>query len=318
MGRAKLNMELIPKEKSRNVTYKKRKEGLVRKMHEFTTLCDVSACMIIYGPKQQEHDSEPETWPRDPDEVRRIVDIYRAKSKDSGNKTFGLPDFFHDRKRKIEDELAKLRKKNLEAKYPTCPDFMGLMTEARLREFAASLMVKADHVRSRIEQLRRSVDSRGVEILDIVRPDNLDVGPAQYPAVDYHHHYQNNSMMMMLLMNENEHRMQFGPVGPNVSYKRQQVLYETMGVQPAGVMGHSPKQQARYYGLPMAVVQPPYVQMVPPMQLPMPMLQFPKGDGGFGNDVMNGGIDDDGVGQEDVVNQYYSNNNISNRVKYYE
>ncbi|GER41481.1 MADS-box transcription factor [Striga asiatica] len=290
MGRAKLKMELIPKEKSRNVTYKKRKEGLIRKMHEFTTLCDVSACMIIYGPN-----SEPEIWPRDPDEVRRIIDIYRAKSKDSGNKTFGLPDFFHDRKRKIEDELAKLRKKNLEAKYPTCPDFMGLMTEARLREFAAGLMVKAQHVRSKIEQFRRSVDQREVEILDIVRPNNLDVGPAQYPAVDYHH-YQNNSMMMMLLMNENEHRMQFGPVGPNLLYKRQQVLYETMG--------QSPKQQARYY-------TPAYVQMVPPM----PMMQFPKGDGGFGDDV-NGGIDDcDGVGQEDVFNH---NNSISNRVKYYE
>ncbi|KAL2460568.1 MADS box transcription factor [Abeliophyllum distichum] len=69
MGRAKLNMELIGKEKSRNITFKKRKEGLMRKMHEFTTLCDVSACMIIYPPKQDKNTVEPEIWPQSIEEL---------------------------------------------------------------------------------------------------------------------------------------------------------------------------------------------------------------------------------------------------------
>ncbi|KAL0335275.1 UNVERIFIED_CONTAM: Agamous-like MADS-box protein [Sesamum radiatum] len=150
-------MELISKEKSRNITFKKRKEGLIRKMHEFTTLCDVSACMIIYGPKQDKGGSnDPEIWPQDLDEVRRIIDIYKSKNRDSGNKTFGLSDFFHDRKRKIEDELAKLRKKNMEAKYPTWLEFMNSRTEPQFRQFAAALSNKAEYVNSRIEFLKRS------------------------------------------------------------------------------------------------------------------------------------------------------------------
>lgn len=37
---------------------KKREEGLIRKPHEFNTLCDVKSCMIIYNQNQS-----PEIWP---------------------------------------------------------------------------------------------------------------------------------------------------------------------------------------------------------------------------------------------------------------
>ncbi|XP_057773372.1 agamous-like MADS-box protein AGL80 [Salvia miltiorrhiza] len=153
MGRAKLKMELIEKEKSRNTTFKKRKEGLIRKVHEFTTLCDVSACMIIYGPGPL----QPEIWPpQSPDQVRRIIDLYKSKNS-AGVKSFGVADFFHERKKQIEDEVAKLRRKNLEAKYPTRPELLNLMNESQLRQFHALLSDKADGVRSRIESLRRKL-----------------------------------------------------------------------------------------------------------------------------------------------------------------
>ncbi|XP_057792196.1 agamous-like MADS-box protein AGL80 [Salvia miltiorrhiza] len=152
MGRGKLNMELISNEKSRNITLKKRKEGLIRKMQEFTTLCDVKACMIIYTPNQ----IEAEIWPQNADQVHRIIDIYKSKAKDSGNKSFGVPDFFHERKRKIEEELAKLRRKNLEAKYPTVPALLNVATETQLTHFSLLLADKAKYVRSRLQMLRNS------------------------------------------------------------------------------------------------------------------------------------------------------------------
>ncbi|KAK6130100.1 hypothetical protein DH2020_036150 [Rehmannia glutinosa] len=268
MGRAKLNMELISKEKSRNITFKKRKEGLIRKMHEFTTLCDVSACMIIYGPKQEKGNNftEPEIWPQNIDEVRRIIDIYKAKNKDSGNKTFGLFDFFHDRRRKIEEELAKLKKKNMESKYPTWLEFMNFMSEIRLREFAAGLSNKAEYVKSRIELLRRNKQGLIDHHLDM---NNLmdfsahHVVINQQAAIHYptnttidHHHHQNS--MMMLLMNDhhniNDHCVQFGGAASSssgniqcASYKRQ-FFYESMAgraVVDPNMMSQSPKPLAR-------------------------------------------------------------------------
>ncbi|KAH6784971.1 hypothetical protein C2S52_009930 [Perilla frutescens var. hirtella] len=153
MGRAKLNMELIKKEKSRNTTFKKRKEGLIRKLHEFTTLCDVNACMIIYGPNPG---TEAEVWPKNPAQVGRIIDIFKnSKNKGTGIKTYGLRDFFHERERKIEEDVAKLRRRNLEVKFPSRPQLLDVATEPQLREFHALLSSKAHEVKSRIQLLRR-------------------------------------------------------------------------------------------------------------------------------------------------------------------
>ncbi|KAL3538506.1 hypothetical protein ACH5RR_001872 [Cinchona calisaya] len=160
MGRGKLKMELISKEKSRNITFKKRKEGLMRKIHEFTTLCDVHACMIIYSPKQEKNSPvEPEIWPEDPDEISRIISLYKGKFKDSGTRIFSLLDFFHQRKKRVEDELEKLRKRAVETKYPTCIEpMMSHLTEIELREFACSLSNKLEVVKSRIESIKGSND----------------------------------------------------------------------------------------------------------------------------------------------------------------
>lgn len=158
MGRGKLNMELIRKEKSRNTTFKKRKEGLLRKIHEFTTLCDVSACMIIYGPKQESGGAvEPEVWPENKEEVRQLIDIYRSKSRDSGScRVYGLCDFFDDRKKRMEDELEKLRKKNTESKFPTWIDFLSFLSEMQLRNLASGLSHKIEIVKNRIESIKGS------------------------------------------------------------------------------------------------------------------------------------------------------------------
>lgn len=151
-------MELIRKEKSRHITFKKRKEGLVRKIHEFTTLCDVDACMIIYGPRQENPSMEAEIWPENSDEIWHLINIYQGKSKDSATRVCGLQDFFHDRKKRVEDELDKMRKKNLESRYPTWIDPMIHLSEMELRKFAATVSDKLEVVKSRMEAIYKGND----------------------------------------------------------------------------------------------------------------------------------------------------------------
>ncbi|EYU33267.1 hypothetical protein MIMGU_mgv1a023978mg, partial [Erythranthe guttata] len=74
MGRGKLKLELMRNEKSRRLSFKKRKDGLINKLHQLTTLCDVTACMIIFD--DNSNYQEPDIWPRDPEKVRRIVESY--------------------------------------------------------------------------------------------------------------------------------------------------------------------------------------------------------------------------------------------------
>ena len=45
MGRSRLPLELIPKEKSRKITFQKRTMGLKKKTYEISTLCGVDACV---------------------------------------------------------------------------------------------------------------------------------------------------------------------------------------------------------------------------------------------------------------------------------
>ncbi|KAL3515717.1 hypothetical protein ACH5RR_022619 [Cinchona calisaya] len=134
----------------------------MRKIYEFATLCDVNACMIIYGPpKQQENSSSmdpPEIWPENPDDALRMINIYKGCSKDSATRIFSLSDFFHERKKRVEDEFEKLRKRNMEIQYPTWIDPMSHLSEMDLRKFAATLSNKLEVVNSRIGLMFKAND----------------------------------------------------------------------------------------------------------------------------------------------------------------
>ncbi|KAI3774454.1 hypothetical protein L1987_49011 [Smallanthus sonchifolius] len=153
MGRAKLRMELIPKEKTRNTTYHKRKLGIIKKATEFTILCDVDTVIIIYPPNSD----KPEIWPENPNKVKKIIAWYNAKKGDSGKRSYGLNDFFEDRKKKIEDELVKTRKKNMEARYSTWFDEFNALTESQLRQFAEWLENRENVVRADLEFRKRNI-----------------------------------------------------------------------------------------------------------------------------------------------------------------
>lgn len=276
-------MELIAKDKSRNITFKKRKEGLVRKMHEFATLCDVDACIIIYGPRNETGGRvEPEIWPQDLDEVKRIVGVYKSKNKDSGSKSSGLSDFFHDRNRRIEQELTKLRRKNLESKYPTWPDFLNSKTEAELRGLSAALTDKFEHVKTRVDFLKRNSNRQGYDgnlvdfrssqpvsacpnfcaprVGDLVYQQPL---PSMHVRQDFVHQ---NSMMTTMLNNEADGFMQFD--GSSAFYNRQ-IFYETKSEIVDPLLCLNTRPVARYYA-PTSLLPPlpPFLHMMPEVAPP--------------------------------------------------
>ncbi|KAI4387698.1 hypothetical protein MLD38_000110 [Melastoma candidum] len=151
MGRGKLALELIAKEKSRRVTFEKRKKGLMKKAHEFSVLCGVDTCMIIYPDRT----SEPEVWPPEPEKVRRIIDRYRSEGPDRRSKrTTGLPDFFINRKKKLDAELKKVRTANWEAKYPVSDEMIVGLSEDQLQSLLVALRGKLDDAKERLAAMK--------------------------------------------------------------------------------------------------------------------------------------------------------------------
>ncbi|WOG98969.1 hypothetical protein DCAR_0418315 [Daucus carota subsp. sativus] len=50
MGRVKREIKKIENVTSRQITFSKRRRGLVKKAHELSVLCDVDVALIIFSP----------------------------------------------------------------------------------------------------------------------------------------------------------------------------------------------------------------------------------------------------------------------------
>ncbi|KAL4556944.1 hypothetical protein LXL04_035111 [Taraxacum kok-saghyz] len=186
MGRAKLDMKFIKKEKTRNTTFEKRKNGMLKKADEFKTLCDVDTAVIIYPPNSK----TPEIWPENPDVVKNSIASYKAKYE-NGKRSYGVIDYFEERKKKMEDELVKARKRNMEAKYATWFDELDGLSEGELRHFAMGLEKKENLVRDYLEFQKRS---RSIEPVDY--KFQLHAGGSHLQGVDQvqmvNHHLMNH------------------------------------------------------------------------------------------------------------------------------
>ena len=70
MGNHKLTMELIADKKSNYKTFKRREMALKKTIFELCTLCDVKACLIVYGSDGDvPSSSQPRFWQENRDEV---------------------------------------------------------------------------------------------------------------------------------------------------------------------------------------------------------------------------------------------------------
>ena len=50
MGRVRLRLKKIENQTYKNITFAKRKNGLIKKAYELSTLCDVEVALIVFSP----------------------------------------------------------------------------------------------------------------------------------------------------------------------------------------------------------------------------------------------------------------------------
>ncbi|KAA8536056.1 hypothetical protein F0562_028534 [Nyssa sinensis] len=189
--------------------------------------------MIVYGPKLDDRPVVPEIWPTDPNEVQLVINSYKKQSTDDRKKrTVDLSNFFEDRRRKLEESVVKLRKKNDEAKFPTWDDRYNDLSEEQLRELGGILEIKHEAVKLKIEFIKGNQKaglvrrrSMQLEVLQeqpftSLTPLNADV-PVHYPLDQGLPFDQANSManpMMMMLMNNNSCNQQGGASSSTALY----------------------------------------------------------------------------------------------------
>ncbi|XP_009383918.2 agamous-like MADS-box protein AGL80 [Musa acuminata AAA Group] len=108
MARKKLKLAWIANESTRRATYKKRKKGLVKKVSELATLCNVKVCMVIYGPQE----AEPEAWPSVPEAVGVLTRFRSMPEMEQQRKMMDQEGILRQRAAKVQEQLRRQERDN--------------------------------------------------------------------------------------------------------------------------------------------------------------------------------------------------------------
>nr|QWX93791.1 MADS-box protein 52 [Cunninghamia lanceolata] len=180
MGRAKIPIKWISKETSRNVTFLKRKRGLIKKVEELSILCGVEACMVCSGPQDQ----HPDVWPNISKGLE-LIERYRKLSKEEQDKKkLDNSSFLEQRIKKIGLELniqrKEIKEQAREIMYPCWDNCLNDLSVENFRDFLEYINVKIEAVHGRINFVTRQehktsyVPIVGNDIVPYMEMDHTD------------------------------------------------------------------------------------------------------------------------------------------------
>ncbi|CAJ1975627.1 unnamed protein product [Sphenostylis stenocarpa] len=178
MGRPKLILKPITNGRERDLAFMKRKKGLIKTISEFSRVCGVRTCLIMYDGNG---DSPPLTWPQDPNEMHSIIQRYESIMYDRIPKNFDLSTFFEIRKNMVDTEISKVQKDTLKIKYPTWhPCFDNLGAE-ELRNFIAILDIKLEacNQRTKMFKCKKQNEAEFNFMQCLVQPECVLPNPSQ-------------------------------------------------------------------------------------------------------------------------------------------
>ncbi|XP_019085613.1 PREDICTED: MADS-box transcription factor PHERES 2-like [Camelina sativa] len=106
--RRKTKYSLIEDEASRKRSFIKRKKGMMKKLAQLSTLCDIKTCAVIYSP----YNPDPEAWPSREGAEKVISDFMEVPMDDRNKRSFDQERFLRVRIAKEEAKLQKMRTGN--------------------------------------------------------------------------------------------------------------------------------------------------------------------------------------------------------------
>ncbi|KAG8040107.1 hypothetical protein GUJ93_ZPchr0562g2699 [Zizania palustris] len=173
MARKKISLQRIANNSNRRATFRKRRKGLIKKTSELATLCDVDACLVIYG----EGDSQPEVWPSVPQATALLDHFKSLPDMEQYKKMMNQEDFVRQSIAKLWGQVNKARYENNERATAL---FLHDAISGRLPGGLAGLTVE------QLSSLDWIVKTRIQAVNDRLRQLNAQaplVAPSQHPAL---------------------------------------------------------------------------------------------------------------------------------------
>ncbi|KAK5813510.1 agamous-like MADS-box protein AGL80 [Gossypium arboreum] len=110
MTRKKVKLAYITDDSARKATYKKRTKGLMKKLSELSTLCDIDACSIMYSP----YESQPEVWPSLMGVQQVLSKLETIPEMEKSKNVLNQESFLSQKTTKAAEQLKKHCKENWE------------------------------------------------------------------------------------------------------------------------------------------------------------------------------------------------------------
>ncbi|XP_004301593.1 PREDICTED: MADS-box transcription factor PHERES 1-like [Fragaria vesca subsp. vesca] len=160
------NKQQLSSSKSDRKKVRDRKKNVFKKAEELSKLCGVDVCLILY----QRQSNIAETWPQDPEQVKRIVAGYKANPaiRDASLPSSEIKGLKESRARESDGghwikglKESRARKSSREMLYPTWDDRLDYCTEKELIRLVASLDAKLEASTKRIDSLSRKSSKSG-------------------------------------------------------------------------------------------------------------------------------------------------------------
>ncbi|PON42092.1 MADS-box transcription factor [Parasponia andersonii] len=176
MTRRKIRLAWIGNDTSRKASFKKRRAGLLKKVSELSTLCGVSAFIVIYSPGESD---PPTVWPSV--EVARqlyerfisVPDIERCK------KMVNQEGYLRERATKMAEQLRKQHRKNREKM--TCHVMRQVEDGKPLNEFETSELGSVVWVlEEKMKEIKRRIEYYD-QTVGIQPPGSLLLPPPMIP-----------------------------------------------------------------------------------------------------------------------------------------
>ncbi|XP_050365439.1 MADS-box protein defh21-like [Argentina anserina] len=192
----KMHMDLIKNEKARNITFKKRKNGLMKKAFELKNLCDVQCLVIVYEKKPNGQLVRSEIYPEEPEKVEQIIDTFVSKSA-KVRKLENLAEYFNKQIMQVKKDTAKLRQKNNKARFHSSDDRLNDFSTNQLLDLLKKLNHKIEDVQQRFNKQYVSDEVGSMPPQTALVPIN-NVDNVNYSQMVALNQYPNSGSMMYL------------------------------------------------------------------------------------------------------------------------
>nr|XP_027190082.1 agamous-like MADS-box protein AGL80 [Cicer arietinum] len=157
MARKKVKLAYITCHSKRRETFKKRKNGLIKKVSEISTLCGIEACAIIYD----KNNTQVEVWPSE-SEIKSVLSRFMSfPEMERSKKMLDQEGFLRQTIAKVYEQLKKqieeTRKKemtNLIGQYIHTGEFNGyLMSKNDLNDFSSFIDESLKTIEQKMSQM---------------------------------------------------------------------------------------------------------------------------------------------------------------------